>query len=336
VGCMSWHTSHTKNFRNLFEARGRCYLEMESAVKRTKKRKITKRVLGLYLLIAPILVLLFLFSYIPMYGILISFQDYFPYNGVSGSDWVGLKHFKYFLTDDTFYNVFKNTLIINFYDIVFGFTAPIVFAILANELLYKPFKKIVQSISYLPNFFSWVVVAGLMQLLLTPEAGGLVNSTLKTLFGMDPINFLGEDDLFVPIVVALDIWKGVGFSAILYFATIANIPSELYEAASIDGASRIRKVIHITLPSMLPIIVLMFLLKLSTIFSIGFDRIFNLQNPLVYESSEVISTYVYHVGLQQAQFSLTTAIGLVQSLLGFTLLIVSNRLSKQFVGLGLY
>ncbi|GGD72944.1 ABC transporter permease [Paenibacillus nasutitermitis] len=309
---------------------------MEMAGKRGTRKRYTKRQFGLYMMIAPMVVLLFLFSYIPMYGIVIAFQDYFPFTGVSGSKWVGFKHFAYFLTDDTFYYVLKNTLIINFYDIVFGFTAPIVFAILANELMHQPFKRIIQSISYLPNFFSWVVVAGLMQLVLTSDKGGLVNDALHWLFGIGPISFLTDSKLFVPLVVVLDIWKSVGFSAILYFATITNIPSELYEAASIDGASRIRKMYHVTLPGLIPIIVLLFLLKLSTIFTIGFDRIFNLQNPMVYNVSEVISTYVYHVGLQQAQFSLTTAIGLAQSVIGFTLLILSNWLSKRFVGLGLY
>lgn len=301
-----------------------------------KKKKLTKRVWGLYALALPSVILLVLFNYIPMYGIIISFQDYSLYAGVRGSEWVGLKHFLYFLQDEMFYQVLKNTLKINFYDILFGFTAPILFAILANELLNKRFKLVMQTISYLPHFLSWVVVAGLMQLFFEQDAGGIVNSLLHTFFGMDPIYFWGEKNLFVPLAVSIDIWKSVGFSAILYFATIAGIPGDLYEAASIDGASRLRRVIHITLPGMLPIIVLMFLLKLSTIFSIGFDRIFNLQNPLVYETSEVISTYVYHLGLQQMQFSLTTAIGLVQSLLGFALLVVSNWMSKRYAGLGLY
>ncbi|MFC5403105.1 ABC transporter permease [Cohnella soli] len=301
-----------------------------------KKKKMTKRVWGLYALALPSVILLVLFNYIPMYGIIISFQDYSLYAGVKGSEWVGLKHFIYFLNDETFHTVLKNTLKISIYDILFGFTAPILFAILANELMSKRFKLTMQTISYLPHFLSWVVVAGLMQLLLEKDSSGVVNGMLNSLFGIDPIDFWGEKQLFVPLAVVIDIWKSVGFSAILYFATISGIPSDLYEAASIDGASRFQKVIHVTLPGMLPIIVLMFLLKISTIFFVGFDRIFNLQNTFVYDTSEVISTYVYHVGLQQSQFSLTTAIGFVQSVLGFTLLIVSNRLSKKIVGLGLY
>lgn len=310
---------------------------MDMTVKSLKKgRKVTKRVVGLYLMIAPAIVLLFLFCYIPLYGIIVAFKDYMPFVGILKSPWAGLKHFIYFLTDPTFYKVLKNTLIISMYDILFGFTAPIVFALLANEIANKSFKKVVQTISYLPNFLSWVVVAGLMRQLLDPTVQGVVNSVLINTFKIEPIYFLGDKNLFVPMAVIIDIWKNVGFSAILYFATIAAIPSSLYEAASMDGASRIQKIFHITLPGMASIIVLLFLLKVSTIFAVGFDRIFNLQNPMVQDTSEVISTYVYHIGLQQAQYSLTTAIGFVQSLLGFALLIVGNKLSKKAVGLGLY
>ena len=310
---------------------------MEIAYKSSKKRKkITKRVVGLSLMIAPAAVLLFLFYYIPLYGILISFKDYNTYVGVLKSPWAGLKHYIYFLTDPTFYKVLKNTLIISSYDIIFGFAAPIVFALLANEILNKKFKKVVQTISYLPNFLSWVVVAGLMRQLLDPSIQGMVNSVLIRTFGMEPIYFLGTKDLFVPMVVIIDIWKNVGFSAILYFATIAGISPSLYEAASMDGAGRLRQTWHITLPGMASIIVLLLLLRISTIFAVGFDRIFNFQNPMVHDVSEVISTYVYHTGLQQAQYSLTTAIGFAQSVLGFALLIFGNKLSKKISGLGLY
>lgn len=310
---------------------------MDIAIKNSKKRKkVTKRVIGLSLMIAPAVVLLFLFSYIPLYGIIVSFKDYNTYVGILKSPWVGLKHYIYFLTDPTFYKVLKNTLIISFYDIIFGFTAPIVFALLANEIMNKSFKRVVQTISYLPNFLSWVVVAGLMRQLLDPSIQGMVNSVLVNTFGIEPIYFLGIKKLFVPMAVIIDIWKNVGFSAILYFATIAGISPSLYEAASVDGAGRLRQTWHITLPGMASIIVLLFLLRISSIFSVGFDRIFNMQNPMVYDTSEVISTYVYHIGIQQAQHSLTTAIGFAQSVLGFTLLIFTNKLSKKVSGLGLY
>jgi len=299
-----------------------------------KKRVYKKTVFSLYLLLAPSIVLLFVFHYIPLYGILIAFKDFSPYKGIFGSPWVGLKHVNYFLHDEAFWKVMKNTLILNFYDLIFGFTAPIVFAILANEIYHKTFKKIVQTISYLPHFLSWVVVSGVFYQMLSPETG-MVNDLLG-LFGVKPIFFMTEPSLFRGIAVFADIWKNVGWSAILYFAVIAGIDTSLYEAAMIDGASRIRQIWHITLPAMLPMIVLLLLLRLSTIFTVGFDRIFTLQNPLVLDVSDVTSTYIYRLGLEKAQYSLTTAIGVVQSTLGFILLVTANRLSKKVVGMGLY
>jgi putative aldouronate transport system permease protein len=312
-------------------------LTLESASKprvRKHKRRFTKTVFSLYLLIAPAVVLLFVFNYIPMYGITIAFQDYSVYQGIWASPWVGLKHISYFLHDETFWKVMRNTLILNFYDIAFGFTAPIIFAILANELYNKTFKRLMQTISYLPHFLSWIVVAGVFYQILSPETG-MVNHMLEN-FGVKPIFFMTEQSLWRGIAVFADIWKGVGWSAILYFAVIAGVDESLYEAAMIDGANRFRQIVHITLPAIVPMIVLLFLLRISTIFTIGFDRNYLLQNPLVYDVSDVISTYVYRIGLEKAQYSLTTAIGIVQSTLGFVLLVTANKISKKIVGLGLY
>lgn len=302
---------------------------------RPKKRRVRiKTLVSLYLLFAPTVVLLFLFNYIPMYGIIIAFKDYSIYKGIFGSDWVGFKHFAYFLQDDKFWSIMKNTLILNFYDLVFGFTAPIVFALLANELYRKTFKRVMQTISYLPHFLSWIVVSGIFYSFLSPETG-MFNRMLGW-FGVEPIFFMTEPSLFRGILVFAEIWKNVGWSAILYFAVIAGIDSHLYEAAWIDGASRWRQCLHITIPHMMPMITLLFLLRLANIFEFGFDRVFLMQNALVYDVSDVISTYVYRVGLEQSQYSLTTAIGLTQSVLGFLLLVGSNRLSKRLTGLGLY
>ncbi|MBP1988421.1 ABC transporter permease [Paenibacillus eucommiae] len=298
-------------------------------------RKLNSTVGVLYVLLAPALVLLFIFNYIPLYGIVMAFQDFTPFKGVLGSPWVGLKHIVYFWNDETFWRVMRNTLIINFYDLLFGFTAPIVFALLANEIKIKLFKRVTQTISYLPHFLSWVVVSGIFYIMLSPDAGP-VNNLLHALFGTKPVFFMTQQDLFRSIVVFADIWKGVGWSAILYFAVISSIDDSLYEAATIDGANRLQQTIHVTLPALLPMIVLLFLLRVSTIFAIGFDRIFLLQNPLVFDVSEVISTYVYRIGLQNFQYSLTTAIGFVQSLLGFIMLLTANKLSKKLAGLGLY
>ena len=302
---------------------------------RPKKRKVRiKTLISLYILISPMVILLFIFKYIPMYGVIIAFKDFSVYKGILNSDWVGFKHFEYFLTDDKFWQVMRNTLIINCYDIIFGFTAPIVFALLANEIYQKTFKRVMQTISYLPHFLSWIVVSGIFYQFLSPETG-MFNRFLG-LFGFEPIYFMTEPSIFRGILVFADIWKNVGWSAILYFAVIAGIDSHLYDAAWIDGAGRLRQVFVITLPHMMPMITLLFLLRLASIFGIGFERVFLMQNPLVYDVSDVISTYVYRVGLEQAQYSLTTAIGLMESLLGFILLISSNWLSKRISGMGLY
>ena len=300
------------------------------------KRKIrVKTNVTLYLLLAPTILSLFVFNYIPMYGVIISFQDYSIYRGITGSDWVGLKHFLYFLNDSKFWSVMRNTLILNFYDLVFGFTSPIIFALLANEILKNRMKRIVQTISYMPHFLSWIVVAGLAHQMLSPT-DGLINLMLQSVFGMDPVYFMAERGMFRTIAVLTEIWKSVGWSAILYFAIIAGVDSSLYEAASIDGANRFRQALHITLPAMVPMITLLLLLQLANMFGIGFERVFMLQNPLVYDVSEVISTYIYRIGLERSQYSLTTAIGLMQSLMAFVLLITSNRLSKKLTGMGLY
>lgn len=300
-------------------------------VKKTQRM----RSLRLFTLLLPAMMLLFLFYYLPLYGIAISFQDYSPFLGMSKSPWVGLKHYISFLTDPVFWQVLKNTVTISFWDITLGFTAPILFAILVNEIQMKRFKVAVQTISYMPNFLSWIIVSTLFFQILTPYGTGLANRFLG-LFGIPPQMFLTTPSFFKPLVILADIWKNVGWSAILYFATMAGIDQSLYEAAYIDGAGRIKQILHITLPGMAPIISLQFLLKLSNIFNVGFDRIFLLSNAATGSAGDVISTYIYRVGLQQSQFSLTTAIGLVQSAIGFTILIIANKASKRITGLGLY
>ena len=301
-----------------------------------KNTKSGGRSASLLLMLLPAVTLVFLFNYIPIYGIIIAFKDFSPFQGILKSPWVGFKYFHDFLTDSTFWDVMKNTLIINFYDIVFGFTAPIVFALLLNEMMNRHMKKIIQTISYLPHFLSWIIVAGIFYQMLSPGQTGIINGYLVKLFGIESIYFMAEQKYFVGITVFAEIWKSVGWSAILYFATLAGIDPTLYEVSYIDGASRSRQILHITLPSLMPVISLMLVLKISTIFTIGFERLFLLQNPLVLSVSEVISTYVYRVGLLKSQFSFTTAIGLTQSILGFLLLLGSNKLSKKLMGTGLY
>jgi len=290
---------------------------------------------SLLLLFAPAVVLLVLFNYIPIGGIVIAFKNFSPYRGILKSPWVGLKHFAYILTDAKFWSVVKNTAFISFLDVIFGFPMPIFFALLANEIAGTAFKRTIQTISYLPHFLSWVVVFLVFYQFLSPM-GGMLNNLLGALFGMDPIPFLIDKRFFLPVIVFVDIWKSVGWGAILYFATIAGIDSTMYDAAYIDGAGRWRMAWHITLPSLASIIVLMFILRISNVFQVGFDRIFMFATPMTYDISDVISVYVYRAGLVEAQYSLTTAIGLFQSVLGFTMLFAANRLSGKLVGLGLW
>ena len=211
-----------------------------TAARAVSQRKITKRALSLFALFLPAAVLLFLFNYLPIYGIIISFKDFTPYRGILGSAWAGLDHFRFFLSDARFWNVVKNTIYISLLDVLIGFPAPIVFALLANELASKPFKRVSQTVSYLPHFVSWVVVYGIMYQLLSPLHGML--NKLVVLFGADPVHFMGRADLFRPLVVILEIWKNMGWGAILYFAALTTIDSDLYEAAYIDGSSRLRLV----------------------------------------------------------------------------------------------
>ena len=295
-----------------------------------------RRNILLLLMISPAMGLLLVFNYVPMYGIIIAFKKYNLFLGFFDSPWVGLDNFRYFLTDATFWRVMRNTIRINLYDIAFGFSAPIIFALLVNEVANMKYKKIVQTISYMPNFLSWVVVSGLVIGLLAPTHTGLVNMALTRIFGIEPIYFMANKDMFIPVIVTADIWKNVGFSSILYFATIAGIDTSLYEAAAIDGAGRLKMARYITLPGILPMITIMLIFRVAGIFGIGFERIFLMQNNLTREVSEVISTYVYNLGIEKAQFSLTTAIGLTQSILGLFLVYSSNTAAKKLVGYSFY
>jgi putative aldouronate transport system permease protein len=300
-----------------------------------RKRRITSKTLSLYVLFAPLAILLFLFSYMPIYGIIIAFKEYSPFVGIFGSPWVGFKYFVAFLTDEKFWSVVKNTLIISFLDIGFGFPAPIIFALLANEITNNKFKRPMQTISYLPHFLSWVVVYAVFYQLLSPVYG-VINKFLVSAFGMEPINFVGLREWFRPMVVSLEIWKGVGWGAILYFATIAGLDTELYDAAYIDGASRLRQVFAVTLPGMASMIVLMLIFRIANFISVGFERIFVFANPVTYEVADVIAVWVYRRGLVDSQYSLTTAIGLTQSVIGFALLFTANKVASKVAGLGLW
>lgn len=292
------------------------------------------RDIPVYMLILPAVLLLFVFHYLPIYGIIISFQDFSPFKGLLKSDWVGFKHFEQFLTDSNFWRVFKNTIVINLMQIIIGFPIPIIFAIFLNELWSNKFKKVVQTVSYLPHFISWVVAASIIVTMLSPSSG-LINKAIEAMGG-EPVYFLAKQEYFRMIIVLTAVWKELGMQSVYYIAALASIDTELYEAAKIDGAGKIKQAIHVTLPGLLPIISILLILKIGQMVTIGFEQIFLLYNPLVYDVGDVISTYTYRLGIEQTQYSLTTAIGVSQSIVNFILVFLANKISKKVSGSSLW
>ncbi|HWR10350.1 MAG TPA: ABC transporter permease subunit [Rectinemataceae bacterium] len=287
----------------------------------------------LYLVFFLPFVYYLVFHYAPMYGLLIAFQKYNIVKGISGSRWVGFDNFRKFLIDPYFWKLVRNTLLLNIYNLVWGFPAPILLALLINEVRRKNFKRFVQSVSYLPHFISTVVVCGMIVNFLTND--GPINGILK-IFGAEPTQFLVKPEWFRTIYVASDIWQTIGWNSIIYTAAICSVDAELYDAALIDGAGRFGLVRHITLPSIMPTISIMLVLALGKLMSIGFEKIILLYNGSTYETADVISTYVYRRGLLGSDFSYATAVGLFQSLVGFMLLATSNKITKRLGETGLW
>ncbi|MFK7696154.1 ABC transporter permease [Paenibacillus sp. HJGM_3] len=285
--------------------------------------------LDMYLLLVPGLAFLLLFKYTPMYGIVIAFQDFNIFDGIAGSKWVGLEQFQKLMHSDEFMQVFRNTLLISLYKIVLLFPIPIILALFLNEVGRMWFKRTVQTIVYLPHFLSWVIISGLFINILSPS-GGIVNEVIKW-FGGQPISFFIDNDFFRSTVVFTAGWKEAGWNAIIFIAAIAGIDQDQYEAADIDGAGRIQKMLHITLPGILPTIILMFILRIGHLLDAGTEQILTMYNPVVYETGDVIGTYVYRVGLGKMDYSFSTAVGLFNSVVGFLLIIFGNYLSKRFV-----
>jgi putative aldouronate transport system permease protein len=290
------------------------------------------------MLLLPGLTLLVLFHYFPIYGIVIAFKDFSPFRGIGGSPWAGFKYFTYFLQEEAFWRVLRNTLVINTYQLIFGFPVPILFALLLNELWSNPYKKVIQTVSYLPYFISWVVAASLVTTILSPSTG-ILNGFLEWMFGIEPIYFLGRPKYFRSIVVISGIWKSFGFQSVYYIASLASIDSNLYEAASIDGAGRLRQTWYITLPGLRNIIIVLLVLQVGSMINIGFEQLYLLGNSITFEVGDVISTYVYRLGIENkenTQLSLTSAIGLTQSLVNFALVFGANRLARAVAGWSLW
>ncbi|MBD2865843.1 ABC transporter permease [Paenibacillus oceani] len=283
----------------------------------------------LYVFLFPGLLYFILFKYVPMYGVLIAFQDYSPFLGMSGSEFVGLKHFERFFADDEFLTVFRNTLLISVYKLVWGFPVPILIALMLNEVRISWFKRTAQTLFYIPHFFSWVIFGGIVINVLSGT--GIINTVLVFL-GFEPVLFLGEKAYFRGILIITDILKESGWASIIYLAAITGVDPSLYEAARIDGAKKRHEIWHITLPSIRSTILILLVLQLGNILELGVQQIFMLYNPLVYEVGDIIDTYVYRVGLTEQKFSFATAVGLFQSVVGLVLILIANRIAKRYGG----
>ncbi|MBO9609744.1 MAG: sugar ABC transporter permease [Paenibacillaceae bacterium] len=283
---------------------------------------------------APGIVYFVIFKYLPMWGVLIAFQDYQVFRGFLHSDWVGLKHFERFFTDSAFWMLFRNTLLLAVYNLVFFFPMPIFIALLLHGIGKKLFKRTVQTIIYIPHFISWVVVVGIAYIFFTTE-GGVVNDWLAALGG-EKVNFLVSENWFRTMVVSEVIWKETGWGTIIFLAALAGVDPQLYEAADIDGANRFRQLVHITLPAIRSTIVILFILRLGTFLDTGFEQIFLMLNPLNRQVGEVFDTYVYSVGIQQGHFSYSTSVGLFKSFVALALVLGANYLAKKFGEEGVY
>jgi len=292
------------------------------------------RNLDLYLLLVPGLLLTLLFKYAPMYGIVIAFQEYNIFDGISGSEWVGLEQFRKLMESAEFLQVFANTLLISVYKIVLLFPIPILIALLLNEIRFTAFKRTIQTIIYMPHFLSWVIISGLFMTILS-SSDGPVNSVIRW-FGGEPIKFFMDNSVFRSVIVFTAGWKEIGWNAIIFIAALASIEQEQYEAASIDGASRLRQMWHISLPGLLPTIVLMLILRLGIVLDAGTEQILTMYNPTVYASGDVIGTFVYRTGLGKMDYSFSTAVGLFNSVVGFILVVSGNWLSKKLLNRGIW
>jgi putative aldouronate transport system permease protein len=309
-------------------------ISLSSTVNRKKTWTDVWRYRYIYLFLLPPLIWYLIFAYYPMYGVLLAFKD-FKYNlGILGSPWVGLRYFKAFLSDSNFFEVIRNTLSISVLKLICGFPAPIILALMLNEVIHSKFKRVVQTVSYLPHFVSWVVVATLLQKILSPNAG-IINDIRMSL-GKEPIFFMGDPKLFYPLVVLSDIWKGVGWGSIIYLAALTNIDPTLYEAAEIDGAGRWSMIFRITLPCLAPTIGILLIMSLSGLLNAGFDQIYLLQTPSTLRVSEVLDTYVLKKGIRQGEFAYATAIGLFKSFISMILIVTVNNISRRLTEISLW
>lgn len=292
-----------------------------------RKKKNWQKDWQLHLMILPGLLFILIFKYMPLGGINIAFKEFLPGKGIWGSPWVGLENFEYMLALPDTKRVMWNTLFIAAAKILINFPVPIIISILLNEVKNHRFKRSVQTIIYLPYFISWVILAGIIQDLFAKE--GLINQFLG-IFGAEPVFFLGNKYAFLGVLIGTDVWKNFGYNTVVYLAAITGIDETLYEAAKIDGANRFQQIWNVTLPGIAPIVVLMMILNLGNVLNAGFEQIFNLYNPLVYETADIIDTFVYRISLVEANYSLGTAVGLLKSVVSFILIVTSYKIANKY------
>lgn len=288
----------------------------------------------LFLLMVPAVVYILLFAYKPMYGVLIAFKDFSVRKGILGSPWVGFANFERLFRSYWFPIILKNTLTISFLSLAIGFPLPIILALMLNEIKSVKFRNTVQTVSYLPHFISTVVMCGMITLFVSPS-NGIINKFLNVL-GMESIYFMQESGMFKWVYVLSDVWQGIGWSSIIYFAALSGVDKSLLEAADVDGATRLQKILHINLPSILPTIMVLFILQCGSLLSVGYEKAYLLQTASNLTGSEIISTYVYKVGLEQSDFAFSTAVNVFNTVVNSTVLILANVLSKKLTKEGLF
>ena len=288
----------------------------------------------LYLMITPVLLYYIIFSYVPMYGVLLAFKDYKIKLGILGSPWVGFEHFQRFFSAYNFKRLLMNTVGLSVYGMIAGFPIPIIFALMLNYLRHHKLKKAVQMVSYAPYFISTVVICGMISIFMSQDSG--IFNVIRGFFGMEPVDFLAKPEWFKHIYVWSGIWQGMGWSSIIYISALAGVDYEMHEAAIVDGATKIQRMIHIDLPSIKPTILMLFILQMGGLLGVGFEKVYLLQNSLNRSAASVISTYVYEVGLVNYDYGYSTAVGLFNSVISLVLVVTANQLSKKFAGESLF
>lgn len=302
-------------------------VQLNTSSRRSKVKKQIKKRWQLYIMILPVIAYFVIFHYVPMYGVQIAFKDFIASKGITGSEWVGFKHFIRFFDSYHFWRLMKNTLGIGVYELLVGFPVPIILALMINEVRLKFFKRTVQTVTYAPHFLSTVVLVGMIIIFLSPDSG-VVNQVIQ-LFGGKEISFLTEPKWFKTVYVFSGVWQSMGWSSIIYLAALAGIDPQLHESAIMDGANRWQRIWNINIPGILPTIIILLILNTGSIVSVGFEKVFLMQNDLNLEASDVIATYVYRSGILDAEFSFASAVGLFSTIINFILLITVNSIAKK-------